>query len=205
MAHVIHSMTSSSAFCHRRAQSRGKRLATLFGMERPYSRHHFALKTRLHFTLLVSPPRSLLPSSSTLLVSHCRWRRTPSNTHPDRNVSLLTRNINAIESAQYYTPSLHRSQNASNTLPTTTSLHVMRLHGRDLPSGLDDIRNSYNDFRSGNDSPGIENAQTASTATFVTALWINAAVFGLEIIAFTLLRKRFKAVYEPRTYIPAEK
>ena len=81
----------------------------------------------------------------------------------------------------------------------------MRLHGRDLPPGLDDIRNSYNDFRSGNDSPGIENAQTASTATFVTALWINAAVFGLEIIAFTLLRKRFKAVYEPRTYIPQEK
>ncbi|THH04381.1 hypothetical protein EW145_g5565, partial [Phellinidium pouzarii] len=48
------------------------------------------------------------------------------------------------------------------------------------------------------------NATTASTKTFVTALWVNAAVFGIELIAFTVLRPRFRAIYEPRTYIPPE-
>ncbi|THH04380.1 hypothetical protein EW145_g5564 [Phellinidium pouzarii] len=43
-----------------------------------------------------------------------------------------------------------------------------------------------------------------STKTFLTTLWVNAAVFGIEIIAFTVLRPRLKAIYEPRTYIPPE-
>jgi hypothetical protein len=29
-------------------------------------------------------------------------------------------------------------------------------------------------------------------------------VFGAEILVFTLVRKRFKAIYEPRTYLTAE-
>ncbi|KAH8116005.1 DUF221-domain-containing protein [Phellopilus nigrolimitatus] len=49
-----------------------------------------------------------------------------------------------------------------------------------------------------------DSAKTASTKTFETSLWINAAVFGVELLAFTLLRRRFKAIYEPRTYIPPE-
>ncbi|PPQ71906.1 hypothetical protein CVT26_007201 [Gymnopilus dilepis] len=49
-------------------------------------------------------------------------------------------------------------------------------------------------------------AKSASTATFVTALVFNAAVFGIELAVFTLLRPYFKSIYEPRTYAaPPEK
>ncbi|KAI1788641.1 hypothetical protein LXA43DRAFT_1024412 [Ganoderma leucocontextum] len=45
-------------------------------------------------------------------------------------------------------------------------------------------------------------ATSASTATFVTALVFNAAVFGIELGIFTLVRPFFPAIYQPRTYIP---
>ena len=45
-------------------------------------------------------------------------------------------------------------------------------------------------------------ASAASTHTFETALVFNAAVFAIELVAFTLLYKRFRAIYEPRSYIP---
>jgi hypothetical protein len=48
----------------------------------------------------------------------------------------------------------------------------------------------------------ISNPTSASTATFVTALIFNAAIFGIELAVFTILRPYFKAIYEPRTYIP---
>ncbi|KAJ4468911.1 hypothetical protein J3R30DRAFT_3385050 [Lentinula aciculospora] len=48
----------------------------------------------------------------------------------------------------------------------------------------------------------ISSATSASTATFVTALVFNAAVFGIELGVFTLIRPYFKAIYEPRTYVP---
>lgn len=48
----------------------------------------------------------------------------------------------------------------------------------------------------------ISSAKSASTATFVTALVFNAAVFGIEFVIFTLLRPYFKAIYEPLTYTP---
>ncbi|KAJ3776416.1 hypothetical protein FB446DRAFT_785114 [Lentinula raphanica] len=51
----------------------------------------------------------------------------------------------------------------------------------------------------------ISSATSASTATFVTALVFNAAVFGIEIGIFTLIRPYFKAIYEPRTYVPPKK
>ncbi|KAI0366794.1 DUF221-domain-containing protein [Pilatotrama ljubarskyi] len=51
-------------------------------------------------------------------------------------------------------------------------------------------------------SSGVSNAQSASTATFVTALVFNAAVFGIELGIFTLVRPFFPAIYQPRTYIP---
>ena len=44
--------------------------------------------------------------------------------------------------------------------------------------------------------------KSASTASFLTALIFNAAVFGVEIGLFTLLRPYFKSIYEPRTYVP---
>ncbi|KAF6764352.1 hypothetical protein DFP72DRAFT_871593 [Ephemerocybe angulata] len=51
------------------------------------------------------------------------------------------------------------------------------------------------------DSSDISNAGSASTATFTTALVFNAIVFGAQLGVFTLLRPRFKAIYEPRTYV----
>ncbi|CAL1699363.1 unnamed protein product [Somion occarium] len=53
-------------------------------------------------------------------------------------------------------------------------------------------------------SNDIENAETASTSTFVTALVFNLIVFAVEIGAFTLVRPYFPAIYQPRTYIPSE-
>ncbi|KAL6300421.1 DUF221-domain-containing protein [Sparassis latifolia] len=50
----------------------------------------------------------------------------------------------------------------------------------------------------------ISNAQSSTTATFVTALVFNAAVFGIELAAFTAVRPYFPAIYQPRTYIPPE-
>ncbi|KAG7086001.1 hypothetical protein E1B28_003524 [Marasmius oreades] len=58
---------------------------------------------------------------------------------------------------------------------------------------------------SSNDDPTIESAQTASTATFVTALVFNAIVFGVEIAVFTLIRPYFKSIYEPRSYVPKKR
>ncbi|EJF57403.1 hypothetical protein DICSQDRAFT_183264 [Dichomitus squalens LYAD-421 SS1] len=51
-------------------------------------------------------------------------------------------------------------------------------------------------------SNSLSQAQSASTATFVTALVFNAAVFGIELGIFTLVRPFFPAIYQPRTYIP---
>ncbi|KIK55038.1 hypothetical protein GYMLUDRAFT_249051 [Collybiopsis luxurians FD-317 M1] len=48
----------------------------------------------------------------------------------------------------------------------------------------------------------VSNAKSASNSTFKTALVFNAAVFAIELAIFTLLRPYFKAIYEPRTYIP---
>ncbi|KAF5389675.1 hypothetical protein D9757_006040 [Collybiopsis confluens] len=48
----------------------------------------------------------------------------------------------------------------------------------------------------------ISSASSASTSSFVAALVFNSAVFGIEIAIFTLVRPYFKAIYEPRTYIP---
>lgn len=50
--------------------------------------------------------------------------------------------------------------------------------------------------------PDGTTAKSASTSSFVTALVLNVAIFAIEIFAFTILRPRFKAVYEPRTLSP---
>ncbi|EIW55322.1 DUF221-domain-containing protein [Trametes versicolor FP-101664 SS1] len=51
-------------------------------------------------------------------------------------------------------------------------------------------------------STSASNATSASTSTFITALVFNAAVFGIELGIFTLVRPFFPAIYQPRTYIP---
>ncbi|EPQ52218.1 DUF221-domain-containing protein [Gloeophyllum trabeum ATCC 11539] len=48
----------------------------------------------------------------------------------------------------------------------------------------------------------INQAKTASTSTFVTALVFNVAVFAAELVAFTILRPYFKRIYEARTFNP---
>ncbi|KAI5996352.1 hypothetical protein EDD15DRAFT_517309 [Pisolithus albus] len=49
-----------------------------------------------------------------------------------------------------------------------------------------------------------QEATSATTTTFITALVFNAAIFAAEITAFTLLRPYFKTIYEPRTVHPIE-
>ncbi|KIJ61898.1 hypothetical protein HYDPIDRAFT_176850 [Hydnomerulius pinastri MD-312] len=50
----------------------------------------------------------------------------------------------------------------------------------------------------------VSSAGSATTATFETALVFNAAVFGIELGLFTLLRPYFKQIYEPRAVTPVE-
>ncbi|KZO95372.1 DUF221-domain-containing protein [Calocera viscosa TUFC12733] len=46
-------------------------------------------------------------------------------------------------------------------------------------------------------------AAQASTPGFVTSLVLNAAVLGGELVVFTVVRRHFRAIYEPRSYIPS--
>jgi len=56
------------------------------------------------------------------------------------------------------------------------------------------------------DSTTQEEAKSASTSSFVTALVLNAAVFGAEVLAFTVIRRSFPAIYEPRSrFLPEGK
>ncbi|KAG8707764.1 hypothetical protein FRC08_000309 [Ceratobasidium sp. 394] len=51
-----------------------------------------------------------------------------------------------------------------------------------------------------------EKAKSASTSSFVTALVLNAAIFGAEILAFTVIRRSFPSIYEPRSrFLPEGK
>ena len=50
----------------------------------------------------------------------------------------------------------------------------------------------------------ISQAKSQSTTQFVTALVFNAAAFAIQIAVFTLVRPYFRAIYEPRSYIPYE-
>ncbi|KAF8750313.1 hypothetical protein RHS01_09454 [Rhizoctonia solani] len=52
----------------------------------------------------------------------------------------------------------------------------------------------------------VQEASSASTSSFVAALVLNAAIFGAEIVAFTVLRRSFPAIYEPRSrFLPEGK
>jgi hypothetical protein len=57
-------------------------------------------------------------------------------------------------------------------------------------------RTSDSSLRGGSD---IANSKTASTKTFVTALILNGAIAGGEILVFTLVRRYFRFIYEPRS------
>ncbi|CED82447.1 Uncharacterized conserved protein [Phaffia rhodozyma] len=53
-------------------------------------------------------------------------------------------------------------------------------------------------------SASADDANAATTSSFVTALVLNSAIAGAEILAFTLLRRQFRSIYEPRTFIPSD-
>ncbi|KAH9962925.1 DUF221-domain-containing protein [Russula dissimulans] len=48
-------------------------------------------------------------------------------------------------------------------------------------------------------SNGVSQSTTASTKTFVAALVLNAAIAGAEIAVFTLVRRYFPLIYQPRS------
>jgi hypothetical protein len=48
-------------------------------------------------------------------------------------------------------------------------------------------------------SSSLSNATTASTKTFLTALALNGIIAVVEIVAFTLVWRYFRLIYEPRS------
>lgn len=49
------------------------------------------------------------------------------------------------------------------------------------------------------------NSVGMSLETFLSSLAVAAAVFGVEVMLFVLLRTKLQRVYEPRTYLVPEK
>jgi hypothetical protein len=72
--------------------------------------------------------------------------------------------------------------------PTTSNVRIPRL----LRLGS---HRSHLDARSSN----LSNATTASTKTFLTALALNGIIATVEIVAFTVLWRYFRLIYEPRS------
>ena len=52
------------------------------------------------------------------------------------------------------------------------------------------------------DNQAFNQAVSATTESFVSSLVVNIAVAGGELLAWVLIRRQFKAIYEPRTYLP---
>jgi Sro7p-like protein associated with Golgi transport len=77
------------------------------------------------------------------------------------------------------------------SFPLTTTVSNVRL-ARLLRSGS---HTSYSDTRSSN----LSGATTASTKTFLTALALNGVIASVEIIAFTIVWRYFRLIYEPRS------
>lgn len=47
-----------------------------------------------------------------------------------------------------------------------------------------------------------QQAVSATTESFVSSLVVNVAVAGVELVAWILIRRQFRAIYEPRSYLP---
>ncbi|KAE8189673.1 hypothetical protein CF336_g5630 [Tilletia laevis] len=52
-----------------------------------------------------------------------------------------------------------------------------------------------------NSADALPAAAQTSTPTVISALILNAAIFGIEIGVFFLLRARFRVIYEPKSYL----
>ncbi|OAV98725.1 hypothetical protein PTTG_09825 [Puccinia triticina 1-1 BBBD Race 1] len=51
-------------------------------------------------------------------------------------------------------------------------------------------------------SASVEEAQSSSNQTFLSALVLNSLIAGAEIVGFIILRRYFRKVYQPRSYLP---
>lgn len=47
-------------------------------------------------------------------------------------------------------------------------------------------------------------AVSATTSSFVTSLVSNIAIAGAEVAAFMIIHGQFRAIYEPRSYMPLD-
>jgi hypothetical protein len=54
------------------------------------------------------------------------------------------------------------------------------------------------------DTTSAAEATSKSTETFVTALVTNAAIAGVQILAFFLIRTSFPRIFQPRVDLPPE-
>jgi hypothetical protein len=52
------------------------------------------------------------------------------------------------------------------------------------------------------DNDAYDQAVSATTESFISSLVVNVAVAGGELLAWVLIRRQFRAIYEPRTYLP---
>lgn len=88
-------------------------------------------------------------------------------------------------------PSYIPSSSAHDYIKSPFSAHLAR--------SLANHVHTFHVRSSGNSTDLQSSAKAQSTSTFLTSLYINAAVFGAEILAFTLLCSTFKDIYQPRT------
>ena len=64
-----------------------------------------------------------------------------------------------------------------------------------LVNGISDFTQRHLYVRSGNSTALQSDAKSQTTNTFITSLWTNAGIFGIEILAFTILRVYFSRIY----------
>lgn len=57
-------------------------------------------------------------------------------------------------------------------------------------------------LRDSTDNDAYDQAVSATTESFISSLVVNVAVAGGELLAWVLIRRQFRAIYEPRTYLP---
>ena len=93
------------------------------------------------------------------------------------------------------------SLSSTNLFLTTLPLSAAEQHVRTTFGNINSSRTDRGSCHSRSSGNELSGAKSQSTATFVTALWINAAVFGVELLAFTILRPKFPVIYEPRVYL----
>ncbi|KAF7316312.1 Protein kinase domain-containing protein [Mycena indigotica] len=137
---------------------------------------------------------------------------------PNQNTgNIPSASLNALLSAPLDVPLKHRANVLVNrngvgaTRPVGSQTAILLVHEKGSTSTFrhawKKLKERYDDtvhppLRLPPTMSNVSQATTASTSTFVTALVFNAIVFGAEIAIFTILRPHFKAIYEPRTYVP---